>query len=172
MPVPSVLGTFDLGALQFYNSGSPYGAVGLIDTRPYVTVPSPGYVNAPASVEYFFAARDAFKTDELWRTDLSLNWSRKLGSSRAQIFFRGVLLNTFNREGLTNFTNVDCGTGGCIDTTVLTNRNNASIARFNPFNSTPVEGTNWQKGTAFGKPTSRFAYQTPRTYGFSVGLRF
>jgi hypothetical protein len=65
-----------------------------------------------------------------------------------------------------------CGTGGCIDTTIQTNRQVTSLPRFNPFTETPVEGVNWRKGTAFGQATSRFAYQTPRTYGFAVGVRF
>lgn len=29
-----------------------------------------------------------------------------------------------------------------------------------------------RKGDTFGQPTSRFAYQTPRTLGFSIGVRF
>ena len=31
---------------------------------------------------------------------------------------------------------------------------------------------NFIKGTAFGTPTSRYAYQYPRSYDFSVGFRF
>jgi hypothetical protein len=89
------------------------------------------------------------------------------------------VVNLFNRKGLTNFwggvnsdLDIGCGTGGCISTAVLTNRNNNSIAPFNPFTTTPVEGVNWQKGPTFGQPTSRYAYQTPRTVSFSVGFRF
>jgi len=91
-------------------------------------------------------------------------------------------VNLFNRQGLTNFvggTNSDldlgCGTGGCINTTVLTNANSSGVTPFNPFTTQPVEGVNWRKGVgppAFGAPTSRFAYQTPRTFQFSLGLRF
>ena len=40
------------------------------------------------------------------------------------------------------------------------------------FTTTPVEGTNWQKAPTFGQPTSRYAYQTPRTFQFAVGFRF
>jgi len=49
------------------------------------------------------------------------------------------------------------------------------VTPFNPFTTQPVEGVNWRKGVgppAFGAPTSRFAYQTPRTFQFSLGLRF
>ena len=96
------------------------------------------------------------------------------------MFFRGTIINVFNRDELTNFAGgalpgsgqTGCGTSGCINLTVQTNANASSLARFNPFTDTPVEGVNWRKGATFGQATSRFAYQTPRTYQFSVGLRF
>jgi hypothetical protein len=168
-PLPGSLGDLSVGVLQQYRSGTRYGASGLIDSRPFVT--NPGYETAPASVTYWFSERDAFKLDDLWQTDLSLNWSRRLVKD-AEIFFRGTVVNVFDREKMTNFFNVDCGTGGCVSTTVLTNRTNAAIARFNPFTDTPVEGTHWRKGPTFGQPLSRHAFQTPRTYQFSVGVRF
>jgi hypothetical protein len=170
LPTPKVAGNFDLGALYIFNTGSPYGAVGLISTAPLVD--NPGYVTEPATVEYYFTGRDAFRTEKLHRLDLSLNWARKLGPGKSEIFFRGIVWNVADRQGLTNFNDLGCGTGGCITTTVLTNRNNAAIAAFDPFNTTPVEGTHWRKGATFGQARSRFAYQTPRTWGFSVGLRF
>jgi outer membrane receptor protein involved in Fe transport len=183
LPVPTTLGSFTLGALEFYNSGAKYGAVGQVDTRPYVN--NPGYVTPPATVDYYFTPRDAFSTDKLWRTDLSLNYEHKLGYKQARVFVRGIVVNAFNRKGLTNFyggtfndLDLGCGTGGCINTTVLTNNTTASLAPFNPFTTTPVEGVNWRKaapaGSApgFGQATSRFAYQTPRIYEFSVGFRF
>lgn len=56
---------------------------------------------------------------------------------------------------------------------------------FNPFTTTPIEcqqgaaaatcqgmGANFQRGPNFGKPATETDYQTPRTYRFSVGLRF
>ena len=177
LPLPATVGSFTLGALEFYNSGAKYGAVGQVDTRPYVH--NPGYVTPPATVDYWFTPRDAFSTDKLWRTDVSLNYEHKLGYKQARLFLRGIIVNVFNRQGLTNFyggvfndLDLGCGTGGCIDTTVLTNNSNKTLAAFNPFTTTPVEGVNWRKGTSFGKATSRFAYQTPREYEFSVGFRF
>jgi hypothetical protein len=91
---------------------------------------------------------------------------------RAELFFRGTVFNVFNRDKVTNFFDGGCGTGGCIDTTIQTNSSLSSLTRFNPFTETPVEGTHWKKGDSFGQPTSRFAYQTPRTFGFSFGVRF
>ena len=75
-----------------------------------------------------------------------------------------MLLNVFNRLELIDTQR--------IDTTILTNNTTTSLARFNPFTEAPVEGVHWRKGTSFGKPASRLAYQTPRTYSFSVGVRF
>jgi hypothetical protein len=95
------------------------------------------------------------------------------------VFFRGRVLNVMNRDAFTNATGgaertgeAGCGTGGCIDTTILTNRTDSTLARFNPFTETPVEGVNWKKGTAFGNANSRYAYQYPRSFDFSVGFRF
>jgi hypothetical protein len=163
--------------LQFYSSGTPYGAVATIDTRAYVT--NPGFLNLPSQEDYYFTARDAFHMDDLKRTDFAMNYAHKLGYKKAELFFRGTIVNLFNRQKVTNFfggvnglLDVGCGTGGCIDTTVLVNRTTGSVAPFNPFTTTPVEGVNWRKGASFGKPKNRYAYQTPRTYEFSVGLRF
>jgi len=177
LPVPSVLGSFDLGTLYQFNTGSPYGLVGLVDPRPYVD--NPGYVVEPSTVEYYFGGRDALRMESTHRVDLSLNWARRVGVGNAEVFFRGFVLNVFDRDGLTNFVGGQvpgqaggCSTGGCINTTILTNRNSPAIAAFDPFATTPVEGVHWRRGTQFGMPVSRFAYQTPRTYSFSVGFRF
>jgi len=178
VPVPDVAGRVSVSWLQVFNTGSPYGAVGFVDTRPYVT--NPGYVNPPSTVDYYFAARDAFRMASLHQSDVALNYAKRLGIRKSEIFFRGTIINVFNRDELTNFAGgalpgsgqTGCGTSGCINMTVQTNANSSSLARFNPFADTPVEGVNWRKGTTFGQATSRFAFQTPRTYQFSVGLRF
>jgi outer membrane receptor for ferrienterochelin and colicin len=170
MPLPKGLGNFDLGGLWLYNSGSPYGAGGTVDTRPYVA--NPGYTTPPASVTYWFTPRDYYKTAATQRLDLSLNWAHRLGMGQSEIFFRGRMLNVTNRIELTNTVDGNCGTGGCLDATVLSNRNDSTLARFNPFTDAPVQGTNWKTGSAFGTPLSRWAYQLPRTYDFSVGVRF
>jgi hypothetical protein len=137
------------------------------------------YSSPPATVNYYFTARDAFHMDKLWRTDLALNYAHKLGFKRTELFARGTIVNMFNRHGLTNFVgganndiDLGCGTGGCISTTVQTNANVNTIPAFNPFTTTPTEGLNWRKAPTFGQPTSRFAYQTPRTFQFALGVRF
>ena len=158
-PLPEALGRLNLAALFRFDSGSPYGAAGSIDSRPYV--PSLGYSGPPSSVTYYFTARDAFVTPNIKRTDLSLNWSRKLGVRSGEVFFRGTVQNVFNAEGLVT-----------VNTSTLTRLNSTRFTAFNPFTTTPVQGTNWDFGTSFGKATSRDAYQLPRTYAFSLGVRF
>ena len=101
-----------------------------MDTRPFIAGHPFTYAAPPATVNYYFTARDAFHMDDLWRTDLAVNYAHKLGLKKSEVFVRFTTVNLFNRQGLTNFsggTNSDldlgCGTGGCISTTVQTNAN-------------------------------------------------
>ncbi len=43
---------------------------------------------------------------------------------------------------------------------------------FNPFTTTPVQGTHWDYGDRFGEAIAADAYTVPRTFRFSVGVRF
>ncbi len=75
---------------------------------------------------------------------------------------------------------------GQFDTTIRTSRTGgAGLKAFNPFTDTPIEcpqgntaaqctsmNANWQKGPLFGQGLSKDAYQTPRTYRISAGVRF
>ena len=89
-----------------------------------------------------------------------------------------VEVNAFNTFDL-------CGCGGAsvfvngggsnlstIGQAVLTNSTTASLARFNPFTTTPVEGVNWNYGPNFGTATNRQAYTSPRTFRLTFGIRF
>jgi outer membrane receptor for ferrienterochelin and colicin len=149
--------------LQNFDSGLPYGAVGAVDTRPYVT--NPGYLSVPSSHTYYFTARDAFRTDDVWRTDLSLNLSfRPFGS--VEVFASPQVLNVFNQQAQTGVT-----------TTIETAQNTTGYTAFNPFTTAPVQGArntgaNWNYSAAFGSPISPASYQLPRTFRFSVGIRF
>src|SRR5262249_28966844 len=122
----------------------------------------------------FFSARDAYHTENLWRTDLALNYARPLNGvgKHTELFLKAELQNLFDTHKLTNFTDVDCGTGGCVNTSVLTRNNATQYAAFNPFPQAPVQGVNWALGSDFGKATSRYAFQTPRSFRFAVGFRF
>ena len=62
--------------------------------------------------------------------------------------------------------------GPVVNATVAVRRTNAALTAFNPFTTTPVEGVHYLKPSNFGKATNREAYQDPREYRLSVGVRF
>ncbi len=157
-PLPPSLGTFNLGFMQRYDSGLPYDFSMLVDSRPYVT--NPGYLSPPATVPYYVSERGAYRFDGSWRTDLSLAWNHKVRGT-AEVFVRGVMNNVFNNAALTSF-----------NTTIIGRSGDATLAAFNPFTASPVEGVNWKKGPSFGQPVSPNSYQSPREYNFSLGFRF
>jgi hypothetical protein len=55
---------------------------------------------------------------------------------------------------------------------ILTNRLDPTIARFNPFTDTPVEGVNYRFASDYGQAVSADDYQRPRNYYFAAGFRF
>jgi len=157
-------GNLSVGMVQRLTSGKPFGAIGSIDTRPYVT--NPGYLTPPATVSYFFGGRDAYRTDTVMSTDLALNFDRKLGLGGSRFFGRFVMENLLNQSAYTaGGTRLDAAT-------VQTNATLTSLARFNPFNQQPVEGVNYRISDSFGKPLGNDDYQSPRRFTASIGVRF
>jgi outer membrane receptor for ferrienterochelin and colicin len=162
--------------LQSYFTGRPYGALGsatLINPATRTNyVANPGYRTPPPRVGYYFTNRDAFKTPDVYRTDLAFNYSLSIGG--LDLFLEPEVINVFNEQ------NLDTTASNFFDTTVFTADNAGLCSQsptgrclaFNPFTERPVEGVHWQKGPNFGKGINPFAYQTPRTFRFSVGLRF
>jgi carboxypeptidase family protein/TonB-dependent receptor-like protein len=175
------LGRLNLSLLERYHSALSYSAAATIDVRagaangPANGVTNPGYETPPSAVTYFFSDRGAFRLDTITSTDLGMNFYFN-AIHGAELFVEGDVLNLFGEQGLED--------PDFVNTTVLTRRNNTAAARclkanstvrcdaFNPFTETPVEGVHWQKGPIFGQPTSNLAYQTPRTYRVSFGVRF
>jgi hypothetical protein len=82
--------------LQHFSSGTPYGASGDIDSNPYVV--NPGYITPPPTVTYYFTDRDAFTSDDVTRTDFSLNYAFKF--KQVDIFLQPEILNIFNEESV------------------------------------------------------------------------
>ncbi len=170
--------------LQAFDSGLPYGAASTtgIIIGPYVTN-APAYVAPPATVNYWFTARDKYRTDNISSTDIALNYAFKvpaLGES-VELFIAPRVTNVFNRHAVIN-----------VNTTVYTAANaGRGLSPFDPFNTTnPIEcpqgapasqcsamGANWQKGPDFGKPlaattaTTAGDFQLPRTFLISFGIR-
>ena len=174
--VPRLTG-LTLSLLQDLASGLPYGAVGSVDPTSFVT--NPGYITPPTSVNYYFTARDAFRTDWSRRTDFAASYARsvKTGTRRLELFTQAQVLNLFDQQDL-----CACGAnvfsnGGAVSLTsigqsVLTAANTASLAPFNPMTTKPVLGTNWSYGANFGTPLNRFAFTSPRTFRMTFGVRF
>jgi outer membrane receptor protein involved in Fe transport len=174
-----------LSFLQMIESGVPYGAANTsgVDPRPYVT--NPGYLVPPPGTitTYYFTARDAFRTEGQVRTDFAANYARRIpGAGRLEVFGQLQILNLFNQSQLCACGGTIFGTGSGgnaggvntqrIDTTVLTPVTTATLATFNPFTTTPVQGENWNLGPNFGRAVSRFAYTTPQSVRLSFGVRF
>ncbi|HVT48983.1 MAG TPA: TonB-dependent receptor [Vicinamibacterales bacterium] len=172
IPTGSTADQVSVSLVEQMQSGTPYGAVADVeladaDGNPFVA--NPGYLTPPQTTPYYFTARDAFHTAAMYRTDLSLNYTRRMGpgAHALELFGRFQVFNIFNQFQAFNIT------AGQINTTVLTAANDPDDFQvFNPFTETPVEGVNWEKGSKFGQPVSSTAYTLPRTFQFSVGVRF
>jgi hypothetical protein len=184
-PLSEGAGSLTFGLLQQIGSGVPYGALGQVNAAPFVT--NPGYLapQAPTgTVDYYFTARDAFRTETTYRTDLSVNYGYRIGGrvTAPELFVHGEVLNIFNQFQLCGCGATASGNGGATDLSTIgqsvrTSRNAPALYQpFNPFTTTPVQGVNWDYNTTpnseFGSALSHLAYTMPRTFRFSVGLRF
>jgi outer membrane receptor protein involved in Fe transport len=146
-------GNLNFSALQNFDSGTPYSAVATINVRNYVECHPCGYETPDVTHSYYFSDRGAFRTEDVTSTDLSINYEVPI--FKVNLFAQAELLNAFNEQA------VDAPSSSI-----------RQIAAFDPFNETPVEGVHWEKRSTFGQPTGPGSYQLPRTYRFSVGLRF
>jgi hypothetical protein len=158
-----------------------------VNTTSYVSLPT-GYRSPQAPLgaqDYYYTARDAFRTETTFRTDLSVNYAHRIRAGRAQpeLFFHGEVLNLFNRFQLCGCGASAFNNGGTTDMSTIglairnpRNTPGGPYQTFNPFTTTPVRGTNWDfntaEGSAFGSALSHLAYTTPRLFRFSAGVRF
>lgn len=171
------LGRVNISLLQRYHSALSYSAAGTIDVRkgasngPANGVVNPGYETPPTNVSYFFSDRGAFRVDAISSTDLGLNWYLP-SMHGVRPFIEVDFLNAFNEQGIEDPDFVDKTVLTRRQTTCLQTGSSSRCLAFNPFTDTPKLGVNWQYGTNFGKATSKDAYQLPRMYRFSIGLKF
>jgi outer membrane receptor for ferrienterochelin and colicin len=163
--VPLHKALISVSALEAFDSGHGYEAAGFIDPRPYVA--NPGYANPLSSsfaagtvVVYFFTPPGSFRTDDVTHTDLALDVTVPVAFG-VEIFVHAQVFNVFNQQAVV-----------AVNSAVLTNNNRPSIAPFNPFTETPLQGVNYVLGPNFGKPTSSASYQQPLTFVLGVGARF
>lgn len=163
LPWARSFANMNVGVTQTLESGSPYGAAGAVNSRRHVT--NPGYALPPPTQTYYFEDRDAYRTQGQKMTDVAFTMTRRLGSGRApEVFGNFQVLNLFNQAQLYNY--------GAVNSTVLTNVDDGSLARFNPFTDTPTEGVHWRKGDKFGQAIGAGAYTQPLRFRFSIGVRF
>lgn len=150
-PLGAGFGNLNFTVMERYDSGTPYSAFANVQVGSFVE--DPGYATAPSAVTYYFSDRGEFRWDDATATDLAVNWTgavRNLG-----LFVQAEVINLFDESAQVNG-----------------NSSVVVLEEFNPFTETPVEGVHWQKGSNFGRATSVNHYQLPRTYRFSVGLKF
>ena len=178
--VPKLTG-LTVSVLETMASGVPYGAVGTVNVAPFVT--NPGYLaplTGTLNKSYYFTARDAFRTEASYRTDLSATYSYAVnaGGRRFDLFGQAIVINLFNQFDLCGcgassvFANGGADVSARIGQGVLTNSGTPSLAAFNPLATVPVQGTNWNYSPSFGTATIKTAFTSPRTFRLSFGVRF
>lgn len=164
----------ETSVLQTYHSGRRYSASGQIEVRPFVT--NPGYRFPPNFQNYRFSERGGFQLDAISSTSVGINLSKRIAAVEA--FLDTDVINVFNEHGVESV--------GGINTTVRTNRTDRNLGTFNPFTTEPVECpqdvasssaqckgiAHYQLHPLFGTPTRKEAYQLPRTFRLSLGIRF
>ncbi len=162
-----------VSVLETYISGAPYSAVGSVLIRPYVT--NPGYATPPKTSAYYFSSRGGFRLANTTSTDIAFDYAFVLPAlgTDFQFFIQPRVTNVFNEHAV-NYP-------GGVNTQIYTAYNKSYLDRFNPFTDKPVECPqgvvtpgcgNWQKAPTFGKAMSPAAYQTPRSFVLSLGVRF
>ena len=149
----------DMSVLQQVRSGAPQSPDAPIVVAGFL--PNPGYVTPPVIGSYFFGGRGVDATDTVVSTDLSLNLSAPIFRARLRVFGRFLVGNIFNRAVVTR-----------PDDTVLTAVLDPTLALFNPFTQTPIEGVHYRRGRSYGQALSADGWQRPRWFAFSAGLRF
>lgn len=156
--VPVSFGEIGGSILESYASGLPYEAVAGVPVAPYVV--NPGYAWPPGSLPYFFSGRGAYRMPSISSTDLALTVTARVFET-VDLFVQPQVLNVFNQQGVL-----------AVETPVITadpTDPSNKLKPFNPYTEKPVQGVNYALGDSFGRPV---LYQPPRTFRFSVGLRF
>ena len=176
--VPRVNG-LTLSVLEQIASGVPYGALGQVDARPFVSVPAYATPQGLPAQNYYYTPRDEFRTATWHRTDLGINYSYgvEAGGRRIDLFGQVQILNVLNRFQLCGcgadvFSNGGPVVVSRIGSSVLNATNTPTLARFDPFATAPVQGVHWNYGGNFGTALNRFAYTSPRALRMSFGVRF
>jgi hypothetical protein len=163
----------NVSALQRYHSARNYNAIAQLQVRNII--PNPGYEFLPNALPYYVQPRGGLRLDDITATGIALNAARRFGM--VELFGQFDVTNVFGEDGIEN---------PAVDAVVLTNLRDRNLAPFNPVTTTPIECprgvasssaqcrgiAHYRYSPTFGKPTSTFAYQQPRTYSVAFGAKF
>ena len=128
----------------------------------------PGYLRPPDTVNYFFTPRDEFRTETMMRTDLSFNFTRPLGGSRREIFANFHVLNVFNQFQLFDISGIVDQHDGADGS-----RRRGAVPAVQSLHADARAGRPLGlRRSQFGEAIAADAYTLPRTFRFSVGVRF
>jgi TonB dependent receptor len=174
IPMRAQAGSLHVSLLQNYDSALSYSAVAPINVTAYAGAPASTYSSVPNG-QYYLSGRGELRVDNISSTDLALRYSRRFAG--LELFAQGDLLNALNRHGVADPRQ--------ISTAIGTAATSATFVPFNPFTATPIEcpmgaeaktcrdmEANFQRAANFGQPLSDLAYQRPRMYRFSFGVRY
>jgi hypothetical protein len=160
--IPERLGRLSLAPLLSLDTGQPYGVHGPVLVDQYVT--NPGYATPPWTVDYWFTRRDAYRTPIVTQFDLAANWS--MTRRGVEFFVQPQVLNVLGAHAIVTSDRF------YIDLGVRTAATSSDLQPFNPFTEKPVESVNYAKSPTFGRALGPSAYQQPRTFRISMGVRF
>ncbi|MFL6247048.1 MAG: carboxypeptidase regulatory-like domain-containing protein [Thermoanaerobaculia bacterium] len=187
-------GVLNVSLLERFDSGRPFSATMSVtacgnnpsDAQLAICAKDPAarttnYVSPPTTVTYFIGERGAFRWEDVTRTDVAVNY--RVPVFGAELFVEAEVLNAFNEQaqiaGTTGVFNArTTGANGLTCASVpadpAINRPAGKCQAFNPFTTTPVEGTNYAFNPNFGKPVAGDvnSYQLARTFQMSFGFRF
>jgi hypothetical protein len=146
-------------------SGRPYGSVAPVAVAPFVS--TPGYLQAPAALDYYFTDRDAFRTPSLKRTDVGLSWRRAMfGTVHGDVFVNLHILNVFGGTRVLNPQQY------VVTRTAFTD---AGLQPFNPFTTAPVRDVHYtfdDSGVNPDDPRPGVPTTLGRTWLVTLGVRF
>jgi outer membrane receptor protein involved in Fe transport len=113
--IPLAWGSLNLGVLERYHTGAPYGSVGLARVAPSATFncltasnptcaggianPNGQYALPPTNVNYYYRPRGSIRLDPISETSFTFTWNLP-AFGKANAFLRGDVINLFNQQGI------------------------------------------------------------------------
>ncbi|MEO8381569.1 MAG: TonB-dependent receptor [Acidobacteriota bacterium] len=158
----ATFGHVDVTLLQTFDSGQAYSITAPINVTRYAEAPANLGYNSVPNGRYYLSGRGALRTDDVTSTNVTLRYTLRVFGT--DLFAHADLLNVFDEDNIADPQRLGSG--------VSTAANSATLQPFNPYTTTPVEGVHYQFASNFGQPLNNLAYQTPRTYRVSLGVRF